>query len=94
MIDAGIIIRGGIGTNVEYSLMLRHAKIIGVALGTGGVADSIYSINERLKNGTAQNHIFYCNPCDKPEWINGHNYKIVNSPKELIKAIFQKYINH
>lgn len=93
-IDAGIVIRGGIGTNAEYSLMLRFGKIIGVVLNTGGIADSIVNLNERLKNGTAKNHLFLNTSKKKIDWINEHNYEKIFLIKDFITKITDKYNNH
>lgn len=57
-VDAGIIVGGRFGTLNEFTNLYDMGKIIGVYLGSGGVADALPLILEKIKKKSSA-HIFF-----------------------------------
>ena len=61
--SAGVIILGGgIGTLNEFTVAYEEGKVVGVLLGTGGIANYIPEILEMCGRKVNQNLIFDGNP--------------------------------
>lgn len=60
--DAVITVGGRMGSMHEFSTALECHKVVGVLLGSGGLADFIPSLVEKIKSPEAKNIIYDTNP--------------------------------
>ncbi|VVB67062.1 Uncharacterised protein [Candidatus Norongarragalina meridionalis] len=60
--DAVIIIGGGVGTLNEVTIALDEGRILGVLLGTGGIADALRSLLKKLKSNREYRVVYSKNP--------------------------------
>ena len=60
--DAGIIISGRWGTMNEFTNLFDMGKVIGVLMGTGGIADELEKLNGKIKKKSKARVLFESSP--------------------------------
>lgn len=63
-VDAGIIIAGRWGTMNEFSNLYDMEKIIGVLTGTGGIADELENLTQKINKPSSAKIIFNSDPAE------------------------------
>lgn len=61
-VDAGIIISGRWGTMNEFTNLFDMGKVIGVLVGTSGIADELPALTEKVKKKSRAKVIFNASP--------------------------------
>ncbi len=67
--DAGIIVGGRWGSMNEFTNLIDMGKVVGVLTGTGGVADMLQSLTDRVKKEGSGKVIFNSSPKELVEQI-------------------------